>query len=190
MFYAIVCRNPFIYLYNEKDDVLAADYEFVIEDPIDCGMPKGFVAEEYKALTPSEFSRIMDEEVKGDYVYTFADGTLVRRRYKKAPYFYVENGYGLEYPTYCSDPNTIKAGLLTNEKLAEVIASLVREYKQEGDIEVSLDIPLTVEDAYQPDTEVLAYVCLPVLMKKIPIGVETEEEKEELQADIEDTQVD
>lgn len=185
MYYAIVCKNPFIYLHNEKEDVLRSDYEFVIEDWEDCGIPKGFVPEEYQALSPSAFSRILDAAAI-DCVYTFSDGVLVRRKYKKVPYFYLNPAdVYIEYPTYCSDSNTIKAALLTNEQLLPVVSELVREEFQDDLIDVSLDNPVSVagEDA------VLAYVCMPIVMKQIPIGVESEEEKQELQADIDETEV-
>ena len=188
MLYAIMCKKPFIYLYNEKEDILKSDFDFIVDNPDECDMPKDFVPEEYVALTPSGFSKVLDATVKDGDVYTFMDGVLVRRRYKSAPHFYVEPYYGIEYPTYCPDANTIKAALMTNEELTPVIASLMEDYFQDGTPEVSLETPLTLDTEYS-DYNVLAYVCMPVLMKKIPIGVETEEEKQELEADIEDTEV-
>lgn len=179
MLYTIVCKEPFVFLFNENEEILKSDYDFVVENPEECLLSGDIISEEYKPLTPSEFSKILDAEVKGEYVYTFVDGALVRKRYKKAPYFYVDSGCSFEYPTYCPDPNPIKAGLLTNDKLTEVISSLVQEYYQDCLIEVSSEVPLDVEDTCQPNSEVLAYVCIPVIMRKIPIGIETEEEHQE-----------
>ena len=183
MLYAIVCKNPFIYLYNEKEDILKSDFEFVVEEREACGLPAGFVPEEYNPLTPSIFSKILDDEVKDGYVYTFSDGSLVRREYARAPYFYIKPGDAyIEYPTYCPNANTIKAALLTNEELLPVVSELVQEEFQDCSINVSPTAPVLTDG----DDSILAYVCIPIVMKRIPIGRETEEERQEELEDQED----
>lgn len=188
MFYAIVCKNPFIYLSNEKEDILKLDFEFVLENPEECEMPEGFVSEEYVALTPSQFAQVLVDESIDGYIYTFVDGVLSKRKYKKALHFYANPECGIEYPTYCSNANTIRAGLLTNKELTSVVSSLVEDVFSPGSPELSLDPPTSLDEDLS-DYTVLAYVCVPILMKKIPIGVETEEEREELEADIADTEL-
>lgn len=183
MLYAIISKNPIVYIYQDNEEILKSDYEFIIENPKECGMPEGFTVVDYKALAPSEFSKFLDEEVNDEDIYTFKDGCLNRRKYRRAPYFYVEPAFGLEYQTYCPNPNTIKAGLLNNEKLTSIISTLVADYCPYGYPKVSIDIPLTVDEDYDDANEVLAYVCLPLLMRKIPIGNETAEEHQELLED-------
>ena len=182
MLYTIISKEPFIYLFNESDEILKSDYDYVVENPEECEIPSDFVPVEYKVLSPSEFSKILDNEIKEGFVYTFVDGHLIKRLYKKAPYFYVNPEYGMEYPTYCSNPNSIKAGLLTNEVLKDVIESITQDYYSTSKPKISLDIPL-MGTCCSDDYNVLAYVCVPVVMKPIPIGIETEEEHQEILED-------
>lgn len=176
MLYAIISKNPFIYLYNEKEELLKSDYDFIVENPEECGITDSFEPVEYSALSPSEFSLILDKEVKSGYVYTFYEGNLVKRRYSQAPFFYLSRESGIDYPTYCVNANSIKAGLLTNQELLPVVSALMETYQTEQNPTVSLDIPLDIPD---DSGSVLAYICVPVVMRSIPIGMETEEEHQE-----------
>lgn len=183
MLYAIVCKDPFIYLFNESDEILKSDYEYVVENPEECDIPVNFTSVDYVALSPSTFSKVLDNEVKEGVIYTFVDGCLTQRVYKKAPYFYINPEYGMEYPTYCSNPNSIKAGLLTNESLSKTVASIMQDYYCESKPEVNLNVPLMESEVNADNYTVLAYVCIPVVMKPIPIGIETEEEHQEILED-------
>lgn len=183
MLYALLCKDPLIYLSNEKEELLKSDYDFVLENPDECDMPESFASVEYSALSPSEFSSILDKEVKSGYVYTFEEGSLVKRRYTQAPYFYLNKEEGIEYPTYCINANSIKSGLMTNKELLPVMSALMESYQTEVNPAVSLDIPLNIPD---DGGSVLAYICVPVVMRTIPVGMETDEERQEELEDNED----
>ena len=175
MYYVIISKKPFIYLHGESEELLQSDYEFILDNPEECGIDsvtKELKSEEFQLLSPSQFSMAVDSTVTDGLIYTFNGGNLVCRIYRKSPCFYVSPEYGIEYPTYCHSPESIKAGLLTNEKLTPVVAELLKDYSLDEIPEVTLDIPENVAD-------VVAYVCVPVIIKPIVIGQETEEEKQE-----------
>lgn len=172
MQYSIICKNPFIFICNENEEILKSDYDFIVENPEECGIPQDIVAVEYASLAPSEFSKVLDNEVKSGFIYTFEQGNLVKRFYRKAPYFYLKPEDGIPYPTYCVNANSIKSGLLTNKELLAVLSGLLEGYCLEGFSDVNIDVPIE-------DGEVLAYLCIPVIQKAIPIGRETEEEHQE-----------
>ena len=182
MLYAIISKQPFIYVYNEDEELLKSDYEFIVENPDDCDIHKEFIPEDYKALTPSEFTAILDAEAMEEFVYTFDDGRLVTKYYRKAPYFYVYRARGAEYPTYCDNPNTIKAGLMNNRELLAVLDQLISVYSCDESL-MSSEVP---EELPNADGSVVAYICVPVVMKKIPIGIESEEEHQEILEEEED----
>ena len=183
MLYAIVCKEPFVFLFNEDEEILQSDYDFVIENPEECMLPKDILPTEYKALAPSEFSKVLDTEITEGFICTFEEGNLVKRFYRKAPFFYVKPEDGIQYPTYCVNSNSIKSGLLTNKELIPVVSGLLDSYTS-GEIEG------VVQDVPQVDTvdtgSIVAYVCIPVVQKSIPIGRETEEEHQEELEDQED----
>ena len=180
MFYAVLFKNPFIYISNEDVGLLEDDFDFIVENPVECELEEGLLAEEFKALSPAEFTMLLDKEVKEGVIYTYKDAVLVQRYYKKAPCFYVNPEDGIGYSSYCGNSNTIKAGLLTNEQLTPIVSDLLSEYFLNiENVEVSIEPPFY-------DDEVIAYVCIPIRRDAIPIGIETEEEKEEIQADKED----
>lgn len=179
MFYAILFKEPFVYISSESVEVLETDFEFIIENQEECELEGGLLAEEFKVLSPAEFTKILDDEVVEGVIYTYQDAILVKRYYRKAPCFYLNLEQGIDYATYCANPNSIKAGLLTNEQLLPTISDMLAEYSSPERPELSLDPPYF-------EKEVIAYVCIPIVAKPVPIGIETEEEKEEIQADIEE----
>lgn len=179
MYYAVLFKEPFVYISNENVENLEDDFEFIVENQEECELEGNLLAEEFKVLTPSEFTKLLDDEVKDGIVYTYQDAVLVRLRYRKAPCFYLDPEQGMDYSTYCTNTNTIKAGLLTNPELLPVVSEVFSEYVTAEKPNISLTPPLM-------DGDVVAYVCIPLVAKPVPIGVETEEEKEEIQADIEE----
>lgn len=179
MLYAVISKNPFIYLHGETEELLKSDYDFIVENPDECDISKiapSFNPVEYQALTPSLFASVLDTELDTGDIFTFVNGELVRRHYQKSAYFYLVPEYGVEYPTYCKSPGSIKAALVNNKDLAHIVGRLVHDYKIEGFPELTAEVPLN-------EGEVLAYVCIPITMRPIQIGVETEEEKLEIQED-------
>lgn len=183
MLYAIVYKEPFVFLFNEDEEILKSDYDFVVENPEECNLPKDLVPVEYTSLAPSDFSKVLDAEVTEGFIYTFEEGNLVKRFYRKAPYFYIKPEDGIQYPTYCVNPNSIKSGLLTNKELLPILSGLVDSYTSGKLSDVISDVP-QVNTA--DNGSVLAYVCVPIVQKSIPIGRETEEEHQEELEDQED----
>lgn len=179
MLYAIISKDPFIYLHGDTEELLKSDYDFIVENPDECDISKiasSFNPIEYQALTPSLFASVLDTEFASGDIFTFVNGELVRRHYQKAAYFYLDQEQGVEYATYCKNPGSIKAALVNNVELNNIVARLVNEYRVEGFPELTVDVPVNEGD-------VLAYVCIPVTMRPIQIGIETEEEKLEIQED-------
>ena len=80
------------------------------------------------------------------------------------------------YATYCKTPGSIKAALVNNKDLENIVGRLVSDYKIAGFPELTTEVPVN-------EGAVLAYVCIPVTMRPIQIGIETEEEKLEIQED-------
>ena len=64
-----------------------------------------------------------------------------------------------------------------------MVSALMETYQTEQNPTVSLDIPLDIPDE---SGSILAYICVPVVMRSIPIGMETEEEHREELEDNED----
>lgn len=179
MLYAVISKEPFIYLQGDTEELLKSDYDFIVENPDECDISKitsSFTPVEYQALTPSLFSSVLDTELNTGDIFTFVNGELVRRHYQKSAYFYLEPEQGVEYYTYCKNPTTIKAALVNNKELENVVGRLVNDYKIDGFPELTTEVPVNEGD-------VLAYVCIPVTMRPIQIGIETEEEKLEIQED-------
>lgn len=179
MFYAILFKEPFVYISGEKAEFLETDFEFIIENQEECELEGGLLAEEFKVLSPAEFTKILDEEVKEGVIYTYQDAVLVRRYYRKAPCFYLNPEQGIDYSTYCTNPNSIKAGLLTNGQLLPVVSDMLADFGTPERPELSIDPPYF-------ENSVVAYVCIPIVAQPVPIGVETKEEQEEMQADVDD----
>ena len=184
MYYVILTKLPVVYISGENEEILKSDYYYIQENPGECelrNIPEfsdkiGF--EEFNLLTPSEFISVLDEIGEGK-VYTYRDGRLITKYYKKAPYFYLDQELALPYDTYCNNKNSIKAGILNNDELINTIEGIFNEYAFTGDAIISSEPPDGI-------TDTVAYVCVPININKIPIGIETEEEKEEIMEDIED----
>lgn len=183
MLYTVVCKEPFVFLFNEDEEILKSDYDFVVENPEECNLSRNIIPVEYTALTPSEFSTVLDVEVIEGFIYTFEEGELVKRFYRQAPVFYVRPEDGIQYPTYCVNPNSIKSGLLTNKELLPILSGLVDGYTSGKLSDVISEVP-QVNTA--DNGSILAYVCIPIVQKSIPIGRETEEERQEELEDQED----
>lgn len=179
MLYAIISKNPFIYLQGSTEELLKSDYDFIVENPDECDILKitsSFNPIEYQALTPSVFASVLDTELTTGDIFTFVNGDLARRHYQKAAYFYLSPDQGVDYATYCKNPGSIKSALVNNQELENIVGRLVDNYKIEGFPDLSTEVPTN-------DGDVLAYVCIPVTMRPIQIGIETEEEKLEIQED-------
>ncbi len=184
MYYVILTKQPVVYISGENEDILKSDYYYIQENPGECELRRipefsGKIEfTDFQLLTPSEFTKTLDEIGEGK-VYTYRDGKLVIKYYKKAPYFYLDQELVLPYDTYCNNKNSIKAGILNNDELINTIEGIFNEYAFTGEATISSEPPEGV-------TDTVAYVCVPININKIPIGVETEEEKADLIDDSED----